>query len=139
MTLSLRLTLFVAAGGAAGGLLRHGVEVWAPVGPHAADFPWTTLAINVAGAFLLALLPAIGPIRRSPTWTVAIGPGLLGGFTTLSAASEQARMLLADERGGAAAAYAVGTLTACLVAVLLAGTLSARPEQDALALGGGDE
>ncbi len=136
MTPTPRLTLAVAAGGAVGALLRHGVDVGVP--DHA-GFPWSTLAINVVGAFLLALLPAVARVRRSPTWTVALGPGLLGGFTTLSAASEQTRALLADDRLHAAAAYAVGTLVACLVAVTVAGLLSARDEQDAVARAGGDE
>ncbi|WP_323794107.1 CrcB family protein [Nocardioides sp.] len=136
MTPSPHLTLAVAAGGAVGALLRHGLEMWVPDG---AGFPWTTLAINVVGAFLLALLPALARVRRSPAWTVALGPGVLGGFTTLSAASEQARALLADERLAAASAYALGTLVACLAAVLLAGLLSARVEQDVVARAGGDE
>lgn len=136
MTPTPRLTLVVAAGGALGALLRHGVDLAVP---DRADFPWTTLSINVVGAFFLALLPAIGHVRRSATWTVALGPGLLGGFTTLSAASEHGRALLADDRAGAAAGYVVGTLVACLVAVTIAGLLSARAEQDAVARAGGDE
>lgn len=136
MTPSLRLTLAVAAGGAAGALARHGLGVWVP---DDADFPWTTLGINVVGSFLLALLPALAVVRRSAAWTAALGPGLLGGFTTLSASSEQARALLADDRVGAAGAYVVGTLAACVLAVLLAGLISRPTDQDELARAGGDE
>lgn len=136
MTPTPRLTLVVAAGGAAGALLRHGVDL---AFPDHGDFAWTTLSINVVGAFFLALLPAIGHVRRSPTWAVALGPGLLGGFTTLSAASEHGRALLADDRFGAAAAYVVGTLVACLVAVTVARLISSRAEQDAVARTGGAE
>ncbi len=135
MTPRLRLTLAVAAGGAAGAVLRHAVEV---VLPDPSAFPWTTLAINVAGSFLLALLPTLLPVRRSPTWTVALGPGLLGGFTTLSAYAEQSRALLADERVVAAAAYVGGTLAACLLAVLLADLVSRHDDQDSPARGVGD-
>lgn len=48
-------------------------------------FPWATLAINVGGSFLLALL-IVGPwsARWSPSTTNAIGIGLLGAFTTFS-------------------------------------------------------
>ena len=52
--------------------------------------------------------------------TAALGPGLLGGFTTLSAYAEEARGLVADGRAGLAAAYVLGTLAACLLAVAAA-------------------
>jgi CrcB protein len=59
----------------------------------------------------------------------ALGPGLLGGYTTLSATSEQSRSLLDQGRPALAAAYLVGTLAASLAAVALASRLS-RPEVD---------
>lgn len=130
------LCLAVAAGGAVGASLRY------LLGELAADgsgFPWTTFAINVVGAFLLAALPAWAWVRRSPIRTVALGPGLLGGFTTLSATSEQGRALLADDRVGLAAGYLAGTLAASAVAVLLADAWSTRAEQDEVAGEGGDE
>ncbi|CAN5472260.1 hypothetical protein BH09ACT12_BH09ACT12_17690 [soil metagenome] len=119
-----------------GAAVRYQLGSWVPDG---SAFPWTTLAINVSGSFLLALLPALAFVRNSPEWTAALGPGLLGGFTTLSAYAEQSRALLADERLGAAAAYVVGTLAACLAAVLLAGLLSRRSQQDTVVRSGGDE
>lgn len=136
MTSHLRLTLAVAAGGATGAVARYGVGVCVP---DSAAFPWTTLTINVVGSFLLALLPAVAVVRRSPAWTAALGPGLLGGFTTLSAYAEQTRALLGDDRVVAAGAYVVATLAACLVAVLLAGLLSRPADQDVVAAAGGDE
>ena len=42
----------------------------------------------------------------------------------MSTYAEQGRALLADGRAGLAAAYLLGTLAACLVAVTLAGRLS---------------
>ena len=45
----------VALGGAAGAMLRHTLDTWAPT--STGSFPWTTFAINVVGSFLLALLP----------------------------------------------------------------------------------
>ena len=112
----------VAAGGAAGAVLRHLLGV-----AFATDgFPWATFAINVSGSFLLALLPVLAVVRRRPTLAAALGPGLLGGYTTLSAYSEESRVLLADGRVVVGAAYVVGTLVACLLAVALAERLSAH-------------
>ena len=66
------------------------------------------------------LLPALAVVRRRALLALALGPGVLGGFTTLSAYAEQGRGLLADGRTALAAAYLLGTLAACLVAVALA-------------------
>lgn len=115
MSLTPRLLAVVAAGGAVGALARWGLTEAFPA--EADAFPWATFAVNVAGSFLLALLPALAAVRRSRTLAVALGPGVLGGFTTLSAYSEQARALLDAGRVGLASTYLVGTLAACLVAV----------------------
>lgn len=115
------LCLCVAVGGAGGAVLRWSLGEWVPDGD---GFPWTTFAINVSGSLLLALLPALPFVRRSPAWAAALGPGVLGGYTTLSAYAEQGRALLDDGRGLLGAAYLGGTLAACWLAVLLAGSLT---------------
>lgn len=119
-----RLLAAVAIGGAIGALARWGLTDAFPAGPDA--FPWATFAINVLGSFALALLPAIGVVRRRQVLAAGLGPGVLGGFTTLSAYSEQTRALLDHGRTGTAALYLVGTLAACLVAVALAGRVGRR-------------
>jgi CrcB protein len=116
----------VAAGGAFGAVLRWQVGSWVP---DAAGFPWTTLGINIVGCFLLAALPAVAGVRNRPLLTLALGPGLLGGFTTLSAYAEQARGLLSDGRAGVASAYLLGTLAACLLAVHAGHLLSSPTAQ----------
>jgi CrcB protein len=111
----------VAAGGALGAVAR-----WAlgEAFPDGSGFPWTTFGINVAGSFALALLPAVAAVRRHRTLALALGPGVLGGFTTLSTYAEQSRSLLADGRGLLAASYVLGTLAVCLAAVAVAHRLS---------------
>jgi len=118
--------LAVALGGAVGGTLRWWLGDLAPDG---GGFPWTTFAINVSGSLALALLPALALVRRRPALAAGLGPGLLGGYTTLSTYAEQGRALLDDGRVVLAAAYLLGTLAACLVAVTLAGHLSSRGAQ----------
>ncbi len=87
---------------------------------------------------MLALLPAVAAVRRRPLLTLALGPGLLGGYTTLSAYADDARALFADARPGLAAAYLLGTLAACLVAITVAQHLSTSAEQRAFADEEGD-
>lgn len=119
------LVLAVSVGGALGALLRWALGVQVPDG---GGFPWTTFAINVGGSFLLAALPALAVVRRHPVLPPFLGTGVLGGFTTLSAYAEQGRALFADGDLALATAYLVGTLLACVTAVVLAERLSTPAE-----------
>jgi len=131
------LVVAVAVGGALGALARWGLTEAFPTDTDA--FPWTVFAINVAGSFALALLPAFAVVRRERLLAVALGPGVLGGFTTLSAYSEQTRALLDHGRAGTAGLYLVGTLAVCLLAVAVAGHWSRPVERAEFAAEGGDE
>ena len=128
--------LGVAVGGALGAVLRWWLGELVPSG---AGFPWATFAVNVSGSAALAALPAVAAVRRRPALAAALGPGLLGGYTTLSAYSEEVRALLADDRVWTAGAYLAGTLAACLVAVVLVSQLSTPWERDVFEAEGGDE
>lgn len=113
----------VAMGGAAGAVLRWGLGELVPDG---AGFPWTTFAINVSGSFLLAVALGLSAVRRRPLLQVGLGPGVLGGYTTLSAWAEQSRALLDDGRLATALAYLAGTALVCVLAVVLGSRLGAR-------------
>lgn len=102
--------LLVAAGGAFGALARLGIDSASPD----SLFPWPTLAINVVGAFALGLLPALVVVRRSRRVAVALGPGLLGGFTTVSAWADGIRDLAGAGHVGMAGVYLAVTLAAGL-------------------------
>ncbi|MDP9396979.1 MAG: CrcB family protein [Actinomycetota bacterium] len=97
--------LLVAVAGALGALCRYAVGLAA----GSAAFPWATLAINVAGSFLLAALLAVAPVPRGDV-TVALGTGFLGAFTTFSTFSVETLALLRDGRAGAAAAYVAASM-----------------------------
>jgi CrcB protein len=128
--------LAVALGGALGAVLRWTLGDLAPDG---AGFPWTTFAINVTGSLVLAALPRFDAVRRRRALAAGLGPGLLGGYTTLSAYSEQTRALLADGQAGTALLYLLGTFAACLVAVAAVGRLYPPAAGDEFAAEGGDE
>ena len=75
--------LAVVIGGIAGTAMRIGLDALIP---HSdAQFPWSTLIINIVGSFVLGLLVArLWP--AAPAWLRALlGAGLLGSFTTFSA------------------------------------------------------
>ena len=122
-----RIVLAVALGGAVGAVVRAALTMAFP--DAAGGFPWTTFGINVTGSFVLAVLPVFAAVRRSDVLPPMLGTGVLGGYTTLSAYSEQTRHLLDVGRTGTALAYAVGTVAACLVAVALADRISTQSQR----------
>lgn len=116
MKVAPRVLIAVAVGGAVGALLRFALTTWAPDG---GGFPWTTFVINLTGSAALAGLAGVRLLRRSDPLAAGLGPGLLGGYTTMSAASEQTRSLLDSGDAALAAAYLVGSVLACVAGVAL--------------------
>ena len=103
-------------GGAMGALMRWSLGTVLPVGN---GFPWTTLAINVGGSALLAALPLLSLVHRRPWLPVLLGPGLLGGFTTMSTFSLEAFALADSGRPALAGCYVAATLLGAVAAVAL--------------------
>jgi CrcB protein len=99
-------------GGSLGTAARYGVSERLP---QLHDVPIGTVAVNVAGAFVLGLL--LERLLRSGPDTggrrnlrLLAGTGFLGGFTTYSALATDTVALVGDDHLGRAAAYALGTL-----------------------------
>ena len=124
-------------GAALGAVSRWSLEDALPVPAHA--FPWTTFAINVVGSALLAGLPLLGLVRSSPWLAVFLGTGVLGGFTTMSAASVDTFSLFDAGETALGAAYALGTAGAALLAVLLVGRVTTADERARVEAEEGDE
>ena len=131
-----RALVAAAAGGVLGSLARYGLTDWFEVG---SGFPWTVFAINVVGSALLAALPAIALVRRSPLLGIFLGTGVLGGFTTMSAASAQTVSLFEHGRRLTGFSYCAGTLLAALVAVVVADRWSTAAARAAAEEAGVDE
>ena len=110
--------VLVAIGGAIGASLRHLVNVAALrlVGPN---FPWGTMAINVAGSFAMGVFIELLARRfnASNELRLFVATGILGGFTTFSAFSLDFAVLW--ERGAAvpALAYALASVVGSLLAL----------------------
>ncbi|WP_281975745.1 fluoride efflux transporter CrcB [Halobacillus litoralis] len=89
--------LYVGIGGFIGASLRYFVGVLL-TGPDQ-WFPYSTLAVNLSGSFILAWF-TIGLVERyalSAEWKAALGTGLVGSYTTFSTLSMDAVLLY--ERG----------------------------------------
>jgi len=121
------LYLIVFLGAGIGGALRHGVNGLALklAGP---DFPFGTMAINIAGSFAMGLIAGYFAFRggtgmfgqMSQHWRLFLTTGILGGFTTFSAFSLDFATLF--ERGAMlpAAAYLLVSVGGSLAAVFVA-------------------
>ncbi len=85
----------IAAGGAVGALGRFWISgaVYALLGR---GFPWGTLAVNLAGSFLMGFLYVLllERLTVSAEWRAALLVGLLGALTTFSTFSIETLTLL---------------------------------------------
>lgn len=116
----------VALGGGVGCLMRYGLSNAFPTAATK-GFPLATLVINVVGSFLIGFL-AIGFSDRfnaSPALRAGILSGGLGGFTTFSAFSMDALMLIDAGAWLRAALYVFLSVMFGLVAAF-AGVILAR-------------
>ena len=86
-------------------------------------FPWGTIAVNVAGSFLIGLAAAFaspdGRLLGHPSAQQFLIIGFCGGYTTFSTFSLQTLALIRDGHWGLAAANIGVSVLACLVAVIL--------------------
>jgi len=109
--------VLVMTGGALGAGARYGVGR-ALEGLLAQGWPWPTLAINVAGGFLMGLLAAtLARGAAGENTRLALGVGVLGGFTTFSAFSLETVSLIARGQVTAALAYIAASVLGALAAL----------------------
>jgi CrcB protein len=135
-----RAVVLVFLGGTVGTGLRATIE-----GAFSGDgsgLPWATFAINVSGAALLGLLIQTVALRehrstRARTLRLALGTGLLGGYTTYSTFVLESVRLGSDRRVADALLYDAGSLTLGFLAAFTAmAAVRWLDRRDALAAGG---
>ena len=112
--------LLVALGGAVGAVARYGVGLGA-ARLFGLAFPWGTLLVNVVGGLAMGVLAAeAGPDQEA--LRLALGVGVLGGFTTFSAFSLETVRLMEHQPGLAmlyVAASVLLSVGACWVGLSL--------------------
>src|SRR5688500_4630170 len=112
--------LWICLGGAVGTGARYLLSGWT-MRTLGVSFPYGTLAVNVIGSFLIAVLMFLGAESTliHPTVRLALTTGVMGGFTTYSSFSFETTKYFQD------GAWAIGALNVlvmvfgCLAACLL--------------------
>lgn len=106
----------VFAGGCVGGLVRYAAgRHWTSA---TYSFPWSTFAVNVAGAFVLALLIVLvtDVLGASRYLRPLVGTGFCGALTTFSSVVVVADRMVAHNHVATAAIYLTSTVAAGLLA-----------------------
>lgn len=122
----MRAYLAVFVGGLVGTGLRLGADLALPHADH--GFPWSTLLVNLTGAFALGWLAGgIWTRRSTPAWLKAgAGAGVLGSFTTLSAVMASLVLLGDEGEWWLGAVYLAVSVVGGLVSAGLGLSLGAR-------------
>jgi fluoride exporter len=120
----------IFVGGILGGLTRYGIgRTWPP---RSGGFPWDILAINLFGAFALAVLLVVVMEVLPQTHYVrpALGTGFLGAFTTFSSLAVASDQFFAHGQPGLAIGYITGSffggMAAAASGLVVARFLSAK-------------
>lgn len=121
------IVLVIAFGGAAGAYLRVGAS-YLPGTGSAGSWPWITFAVNVAGAFVLAVTVAALRERGRSTSLLRplIGTGVCGALTTFSTLQLEAFHMLRAGNVALALAYLAASIVAGYGAIVAGIALGSR-------------
>lgn len=115
----------IAAGGALGTLVRHGLAQLAPT--SSGGFPWVTLVVNASGSLALGAV-LVHLSRRFPPpryLRLLVATGFMGAYTTYSTFAVETVTLARDGHSITAATYLASGLVTGLGAAWV-GTATAR-------------
>ena len=119
--------IFLAGiGGFIGSVLRYSVSGFVQDMSRSIDFPYGTLAVNLIGCFAIGFLSHLAETRgffTAETRTL-IFIGVLGGFTTFSAFSNETINLWREGESLLATINVAAHLVLCLGAVWLSRTMA---------------
>jgi fluoride exporter len=112
------IAVAIALGGAVGGYVRVGASLLPGTG-SSGSWPWITFAVNIAGAFVLALTVSLLHVRGRLTsrWRLLVGVGFCGALTTFSTLQLELFRMLRAGNDGLAAGYLAASVAAGLAAV----------------------
>lgn len=115
----MKIILAIGAGSFIGGILRY-LFSQSVQSRFLSAFPFGTLSVNIIGCFLIGIVFALSERgNMSHEWRLFLATGLLGGFTTFSAFSNETVSLLRDGQFFYASAYIISSVALALAATFL--------------------
>jgi fluoride exporter len=112
----MKLILAIGAGSFIGGILRYLLSNIVQ-SKFLVTFPFGTLTVNITGCLLIGLVYGFSDRGNlTPEWRIFLATGLLGGFTTFSAFSNETVGMLRDGQFGFATAYVSASVIVGIVA-----------------------
>lgn len=83
-------------------------------------FPFGTLGVNIIGCFLIGLVFGLADRGNlTQEWRLFLATGIMGGFTTFSAFSNETVSMLRDGQLWYAAAYVISSVLLGLIATFI--------------------
>ena|ERR1035437_6785911 len=115
----MKLILAIGLGSFIGGISRYLLSQFVQ-SKFLSAFPFGTLAVNVIGCFLIGLVYSLSE-RGNVTmeWRLFLATGILGGFTTFSAFSNETMAMLRDTQYWHASLYVISSVVVGLIATFL--------------------
>jgi CrcB protein len=116
--------LAVALGGGIGAAGRYGLDRLIERRSFSV-FPWSTFTINLSGCLVIGfLIAAVVDRHVGPSWLrVGLVLGVVGGYTTFSTFAQETLDLLDESRPLLALAYAAGSVSLGVTAVVVGAML----------------
>lgn len=120
----MKILLAIGAGSFIGGVLRYLLSQLIQ-SKFLSAFPFGTLSVNIIGCFLIGLVFGLtdrGNLTQE--WRLFLATGLIGGFTTFSAFSNETFGLIRDGQFWYASAYILFSVFVGLAATFLGHTVT---------------
>jgi CrcB protein len=101
----MKIILAIGTGSFLGGIFRYLLSQYIHV-KILTSFPFGTLVVNITGCFFIGLVFALSDRGNlSQEWRLFLATGVLGGFTTFSAFSNETVAMLRDGQFGYSMLY----------------------------------
>jgi len=116
---NIRVLMFIGFGSFIGGVVRYLLSKYIHLN-FFSFISWGTFIVNVLGCLLIGIVSGyFDRGRMSEEWRQFIAIGILGGFTTFSAFSNETLFLLRNGQSGPAFCYVLLTVLVGLCATFL--------------------
>jgi len=115
----MRILLLIGTGSFIGGVFRYSLSLFIQT-KFLSAFPFGTLGVNIIGCFLIGFVFALSErTNMTSELRLFLATGLIGGFTTFSAFSNETFGLLRDGQLWYASAYVIASVTLGVLATFL--------------------